>query len=578
MNRLTAVWAVALACAGGTTYAAAPPPPVDYGRDIKPLLRERCYACHGGLKQEGGLRLDTAALIRQGGDGGPAADPGDSALLERVATARGSRRMPPDGPPLNAEQIAVLRAWVDRGAAGPAGEKPEADPRAHWSFRKVVRPAVPPGTQPNPIDRFVAQRWRQDGLVPAGPADRATLARRLHLDLTGLPPTRDELHAYLADASPLAYERLVDRLLASPAYGERWGRHWMDVWRYSDWYGRRAVPDVLNSYAMIWRWRDWIVRSLNDDRPYDRMVQDMLAADELSPADRDAQPATGFVVRNFYRWNYNQWMRDSVEHTGKAFLGLTFNCCQCHDHKYDPISQKEYFAFRAFFEPIEIRHDRVPGEPDPGVYPKYSYGAAYKPITSGMVRVFDEKPDAKTFMYDKGDERNVIPGKPPVAPGGPAFLDGNRLAIVPVRLPDEASRPGLQPFARQEDERPRLDAVAKKRGDRDAAAGRRAAMEARVAELVVGNAPTRVRDHHARLQAGLRLARASEAVLSAELVAAESELKSFRSRVAADLGRAGKDKDALARAAARAEKQAALDAARANLAQQEQNLTVYAAD
>ena len=184
----------------------------------------------------------------------------------------------------------------------------------------------------------------------------------------------------------------------------------MDVWRYSDWYGRRAVPDVLNSYAQIWRWRDWIVRSLNDDKGYDRMVREMLAADELAPADDDDLVATGFLVRNFYRWNYNNWMQDNVEHTGKAFLGLTFNCCHCHDHKYDPITQEEYFRFRAVFEPLELRHDRVPGEPDPGPFPKYDYGTAYKPITSGMVRVFDEKLDAKTFFYTGGDERNVVDG------------------------------------------------------------------------------------------------------------------------------------------------------------------------
>src|SRR4029077_2856324 len=138
---------------------------------------------------------------------------------------------------------------------------------------------------------------------------------------------------------------------------------------------------------------------LNEDRGYDWMMKHMLGADEIASDDDANLVATGFIVRNFYRWNYNQWMRDSGEHTGKAFLGLTFNCCQCHDHKYDPISQEEYFRFRAFFEPIEIRHGRVPGQPDPAVSPKHSYGPANKPITSGMVHVFDEKPDAETYMY-----------------------------------------------------------------------------------------------------------------------------------------------------------------------------------
>jgi hypothetical protein len=577
-----------LLCAGLAT-AAGPLPRVDYIRDVKPLLRERCYACHGSLKQKAGLRLDTAALLRQGGDSGPAVVPGrieKSLLLDHVTAAGGARRMPPEGPPLSQAQVAALRAWVRQGARGPAREQPEPAPRSHWAFRKPVRPVVPPGPHGHPIDRFLAQKWKQHGLAPAPAADRATLTRRLYIDLTGLPPTRQQLRDHLADTSPLAYERLVDRLLASPAYGERWGRHWMDVWRYSDWYGRRSVPDVLNSYGMIWRWRDWIVRSLNEDRPYDRMVLQMLAADELCPTDRDNLPATGFIVRNFFRWNYNQWMRDNVEHTGKAFLALTFNCCQCHDHKYDPISQKEYFRFRAFFEPIEIRHDRMPGEPDPGVYPKYSYGAAYKPITSGMVRIFDEKPDAPTYMYSRGDERNRIPGKPPVTPGAPAFLGGDRLDIRPVPLPAEAAHPWLQAFVQQEEEQARLQKVKSKQAALDAARRRLAPLQARAAELEAGLpasrlVPLAVREARVALAPRLRLARAAEAVLTAGLAVAEAELRAIRARIAAENTRHGKtsgDRDALARAASRAEKLAVLEAARARLVQQEQNLLIYRAD
>ena len=189
---------------------------------------------------------------------------------------------------------------------------------------------------------------------------------------------------------------------------------------------------------------DWIVRSLNEDKPYDRMVREMLAADELAPADDANIVATGFLVRNFYRWNYNSWMKDNVEHTGKAFLGLTFNCAHCHDHKYDPITHEDYFAFRAFFEPIEIRHDRVPGEPDPGPFPKYDYGKAYKPIASGLVRVFDEKLDAKTFLYTRGESRNVVPGRPPIPPGMFDFLGGRSLPAEPIALPAESSLPRVK--------------------------------------------------------------------------------------------------------------------------------------
>src|SRR5262249_30553716 len=248
-------------------------------------------------------------------------------------------------------------------------DRAEEAPRNHGPLRVRVRPALPAFADPawgrNPVDVFLAAGHARHGLTASPPADKPHLLRRVYLDLIGLPPTREELHVFLADDSPDAYERVVDRLLASPQYGERWARHWMDVWRYSDWYGRRSVPDVMNSYARIFRWRDWIVRSLNEDKGYDRMVTEMLAADEVCPDDDANVVATGFLVRNWFKWNYHQWMKDNVEHTAKAFLGLTLNCCHCHDHKYDPITNEEYFRFRAFFEPLELRHERVPGEPDP---------------------------------------------------------------------------------------------------------------------------------------------------------------------------------------------------------------------
>ena len=181
------------------------------------------------------------------------------------------------------------------------------------------------------------------------------------------------------------------------------------------------------------------------------MVKAMLAADELAPDDRQEQVATGFLVRNFYRWNYSLWLKDNVEHTGKAFLALSFNCAHCHDHKYDPIKNDDYFALRAVFEPIEIRHDRVPGEPDPGPYPTYDYGKAYKPITSGQVRVFDKTLDAKTYAYLKGESRNIIPGRPPVEPGFPAFLGGRAFPVKPISLPEAVRQPSLELFIRQEE-------------------------------------------------------------------------------------------------------------------------------
>jgi hypothetical protein len=347
-----------------------------------------------------------------------------------------------------------LIAWPLAGqSAATAGDGGRDDSAAHWAFLAPRRPqvaATPHGTSSdNAIDAFVRAEQRKHGVVPTDPAEKHVLLRRAYLDLVGLPPTRDELHAFLSDDSPDAYERIVDRLLASPRYGERWARHWMDVWRYSDWYGRRAVPDVWNSAPQVWRWRDWIVASLNADRGYDRMVAEMLAADEIAPTDDDAAVATGYLIRNWYALNPNQWMRDNVEHTAKAFLGLTFNCAHCHDHKYDPISQEDYFRFRAFFEPIYIRQDRVSGESDPGPFQDYNYSVLRKVVNLGAVRIFDQKLDAKTYMYRMGDERSRVEGRPPVEPGVPGFLGAESLRIAPVTLPATAYYPGLRPFAQQ---------------------------------------------------------------------------------------------------------------------------------
>jgi hypothetical protein len=424
---------------------ARPGQPVDYLKEIKPLLREQCVACHGALQQKARLRLDTAALAKKGGRHGPAVRPGDvvrSLLIERVTAADPAERMPPGGPPLSPAQVARLKAWIAGGAAAPAGEVPERDPRDHWAFRPPTRPAVPAvrraGWADNPIDAFLAAGHEKLGLVPRPPVDQALLLRRVYLDLVGLPPSRAERAAFLADPSPGAYETVVDRLLADPRYGQRWGRHWMDVWRYSDWYGRRMVPDVWNSAPQVWRWRDWIVRSLNEDRGYDRLVREMLAADEICPGDDAAVAATGFLVRNWYALNPNDWMRSNVEHVGKAFLGLTFNCAHCHDHKYDPITQLDYFRFRAFFEPLGVRQDRVAGEAEPGPFQEYSYSVVRKVQRLGMVGAFDKDLTAPTWFYTGGDERNRVKEKGPIAPGLPAVFGKLPSDIRPVELPERA--------------------------------------------------------------------------------------------------------------------------------------------
>src|SRR5262245_14227403 len=383
-------------CLAGSTASAADR--VDYVRGVKPIFAARCYACHGALQQKNGLRLDTVDFMKKGGDNGPAIVPGRSAesrLVEHITGKGGARRMPPrsEGEGLDQRQIATIRAWIDEGAVGPADEKPEPDPRAHWAFKPPARVALPKvkdaAWAKNPIDALIAAEHEKRGLIPQGLAEKSVLLRRVSLDLIGLPPTREELQAFLKDASPDAYEKVVDRLLASKQYGERWGRHWMDIWRYSDWWGLGA--EVRNSQKHIWHWRDWIIESLNADKGYDQMLREMLAADELYPDDLDRLRATGFLARSYFIFNHNTWMEEVVEHTSKAFLGLTLNCTKCHDHKYDPFKQQDFYRFRAFFEPYQVRTDQLPGEAD---YQK-----------DGLPRVFDCNLAAPTYLFVRGDDR-----------------------------------------------------------------------------------------------------------------------------------------------------------------------------
>ncbi len=291
--RIAAAWLIAI-LAGAPSLSAAEA--VDYVRDVKPILRQHCASCHGALRQKGGLRLDHAALIRRGGDSGPAvaATSGESLLIRAVRGAGDIERMPLDAKPLPDEQVATLAAWVDAGAIAPEEPLPE-DPRAHWSYQKPTKlplPNVQNSTwATHPIDRLLAIEHDWRGLSPAPVAAKNLLLRRVYLDLIGLPPSPGELAEFLADTSDNAYEKVVDRLLASPHYGERWGRHWMDVWRYSDWDGYAA--EVRESQPHIWRWRDWIIESLNDDKPYDQMIVEMLAADEVAPLDPNALRRAG---------------------------------------------------------------------------------------------------------------------------------------------------------------------------------------------------------------------------------------------------------------------------------------------
>lgn len=555
---------------------------VDFAQQIKPLLQQRCFACHGALKQEAGLRLDTVAAMRIGGDSGSIIEPENpelSILLKRLRHSDPSQRMPPEGEPLNDKQIGWIASWMKKGAEPPQEDQPQADPRDHWAFKTPKQAAFPDDpTTPsasskpssaNPIDRFLAAKHFQLGIKPVELADKQTLVRRLFIDLLGIPPTPDEVCQFLTDESPDAHEKLVEQLLARPEYGERWGRHWMDVWRYSDWYGRRAVPDVMNSYPQIWRWRDWIVRSLNEDKGYDRMIMEMLAADEFCPTEDDNIVATGFLVRNWYKWNYETWMKDNVEHTGKAFLGLTLNCAHCHDHKYDPISHEDYFRFRAFFEPLELRHDRVAQQADPGPFKKYVYAESYGPIKTGSIRIFDEKLDAQTFMYNGGDARNRLEAKPPVAPGPPRSLCATEFVVEPVNLPIEASHPGLKEFVRQDELR---QSTADVEQAKSAIATAKAALEqsqTKLDELRAQATGPATADNQPSLESivaadqAVVLARVAARIAVAACSLMQAKLDSLRSRIAADDARYRGigHLELLAKLASRTEKQVKLSSA-----------------
>lgn len=414
---------------------------VNYSTQIKPLLIERCVACHGVLKQAGGLRLDTALLAIKGGESGAAIIPGNaeaSALLKRVTATDESERMPPEGEPLKPEQIAALQHWIAQNAVAPRDEQPQRDPRDHWAFQTPVRNAVPQIENPsaeqarwqhNPIDGFISSEHRKHGLVAQPEADKRIWLRRVSLDLTGLPPTSEDLAAFLTDETPEVYDTVVTRLLDSPQYGQRWGRHWMDIWRYSDWWGLGA--EVRNSQKHIWHWRDWIVESVNSDKGYDQMLREMLAADELYPNDLDRLRATGYLARQYFIFNRTSWMDETIEHTAKAMLGLTFNCAKCHDHKYDPFSQVEYYRMRAVFEPYQIRTEMVSGELD---FEK-----------DGIPRVFDAHLDVLTHLHVRGDDQNPDKSRT-MEPAVPAFLSSDelKLEIQPVSLPTEAVHPGLR--------------------------------------------------------------------------------------------------------------------------------------
>jgi hypothetical protein len=367
--------AVALGSSGAAEEALDPSAVRFFETEVRPLFVARCQKCHGPRQQRGGLRLDSRQAILNGGENGPAVVPGnvaESLLIEAVRYE--SLEMPPDEP-LSSRETAILADWVKMGAPWPEsavsesrkpGGKISEEDRGYWAFQPRKEPPVPvleeDGWSKNPIDRFIVQKLKAEGLTPAPEADRRALIRRAAYDLTGLPPDPEAVEAFRADMAADAYERLVDRLLASPRYGERWGRHWLDLVRYaeSDGHGGdRYRPEA-------WRYRDNVVRAFNEDKPYDRFIIEQLAGDEVAPGDFEAITATGFLRHWIYENNQRLVrevreiiLNDVTDVTAEVFLGLGFGCARCHDHKFDPILQEDYYRLQAFFAPMLPRDDVI---------------------------------------------------------------------------------------------------------------------------------------------------------------------------------------------------------------------------
>ena len=462
------------------------------------LLEAKCTGCHGAA-QLSGLDLRSRETLLRGGKRGPAITLGnvDDSLLLKAVRRVGELQMPPGKAALRPEEVALLREWLAAGA--PQTDASRRETPSWWSFQKIVRPALPAGDAANPIDRFVLGKLREKGLRPLAAADRLTLIRRATFDLHGLPPTPEEIDAFVGDQSANSWEKLIDRLLESPRYGERWGRRWLDVARYAETGGYET--DV--SFSNAWRYRDYVIRSFNSDKPYDVFMKEQIAADEIWPGDLEREG--GYFIPQekldrLERWigtglfavgpvNYEfalsgdqfrvEWQADAVETTGAAFLGLTLGCARCHDHKFDPISQRDYFQFSALFAGSEDREIPIVGRYGIFDYTRYvprqekadqikarmqrldkargeramtaaerderetdlrTLGAAYlkAPLriqTATVLAHTDPVPD--THILGRGEFTNrgevVKPGLPRALPGAPEIVEPGSGPFVPQR-------------------------------------------------------------------------------------------------------------------------------------------------
>ncbi|HMV46867.1 MAG TPA: PSD1 and planctomycete cytochrome C domain-containing protein [Blastocatellia bacterium] len=353
---------------------------VSFERDIRPLLMARCLQCHSEKKQSGGLRLDAKAFALRGGQSGAAINPGkavESLLYQRVTATNADERMPPVGERLTAAELALLKAWIDTGAVwdgetGGRGDRATGglgdewtERLKHWAWQPITKPAFPVTAKlHNPIDEFIAAKLAANGLAMSPEADRRTLIRRLSFDLLGLPPTPEQVTRFVNDSDPQAYEKLVDEMLQSPRYGERWARHWLDVVHYGDTHGYDKDKPRPNA----WPYRDYVIRAFNEDKPYARFVEEQIAGDVLFPGTRDGIEALGFIAAG--PWDFIGHAElpetktdgkiarhldrdDMVANTIGTFAGVTVHCAQCHNHKFDPITQEDYYSLQAVFAALD---------------------------------------------------------------------------------------------------------------------------------------------------------------------------------------------------------------------------------
>ena len=367
---IAAIMTVAIACTMVRAQERSP----DFVRDVAPLLQRRCLSCHSGAEPKGEFSLQTAEAALSGGYIEPG-EASESHLVELITPVAGKAEMPKDADPLTSDEIAVIRKWIDEGAKWPQGltlQEPRVDDFDWWSYRPPIRPPVPEIDHrwaKSAIDKFILDKLNKKGLTPSEPADRRTLIRRVTYDLIGLPPTHEEVDRFVHDTGPQAYEKLVDRLLRSKHYGERWARHWLDVVKYADTHG--YDKDKLRGNA--WPYRDYVIRSFNEDKPYSRFVQEQIAGDVLFPGQPDGILGLGFIAAG--PWDHighvevpetkidgkvarNLDRDDMVSNTLNAFCSVTIQCARCHNHKFDPITQEHYYGLQSLFAAVD-RADRT---------------------------------------------------------------------------------------------------------------------------------------------------------------------------------------------------------------------------